>query len=92
GDWAEIVLPEPGRLDRVNDILVATNGDIYLACGVEGSIILRVSGTSMSEAALPDARIAQLAEAPDGSIWAAGAIVDLAGGSSRPMIWRRSSD
>lgn len=89
GDWAEIVLPEPGKLDCVNDILIATGGDIYLACGVEGSTIVRMSGTAVYEAELPGARIAQLAEAPDGSIWAAGAIVDEAGGSSRPMIWKR---
>lgn len=89
GDWTEVVLPEPGKLDRINDILIAKDGDIYLACVVDGSIIVRMSGTSVSEAELPAARIAQLAEAPDGSIWAAGAIVDEPSGISRPMIWRR---
>ncbi|MDZ4804269.1 MAG: hypothetical protein SGI90_05365 [Candidatus Eisenbacteria bacterium] len=92
GDWTEIVLPEPGKLDRVNDILIATDGDIYLACGVEGSIIVQMSGTSVYEAVLPGTRIAQLAEAPDGSIWAAGAILDRTDESSRPMIWKRTPE
>ena len=68
GDWAEIVLPDPEALERVNDILIAADGTLYLACGMETGFILRwPSGEGIErEAAIPSARIRRLAQAPDG--------------------------
>lgn len=36
GAWTELVLPDPERLHGVMDILIADDGDIYLACMGEG--------------------------------------------------------
>jgi hypothetical protein len=90
GNWEEIVLPEPGALDRVNDILVTTNGDIYLACGMETGFIVRlpVGGTGEREAAIPAARISALAQSAE-AIWAAGEIFVGTAEASRPGLWKR---
>ena len=84
-EWVELVLPQPGTLDRVNDILVASNGDVFLACGVTSAFVVRKPGTGSFErdATLPTAGIVGLAESSDGSIWAAGSIGD------RPALWKR---
>jgi hypothetical protein len=91
GDWVEIVLPRADEIEAVNDILLATDGTTYLACGREAGYILRwpVGGTAAREATFSSARINRLAEAPDGSIWAAGAWLTAEGDVERPAIWKR---
>ena len=44
GTWSAIGLPEAGALDRVNDILIASDGRIFLACGLESIHLLVSSG------------------------------------------------
>lgn len=94
GDWTEIVLPDAGRIDRVNDILVASDGGIYLACGLDGAhcVLRSPSGAPAScELSLEHARIAALGEGPGGILYAVGAT--LAPGDSAlpaPALWRRS--
>ncbi len=91
GDWAEIVLPRADELEAVNDILLATDGTTYLACGRGNGYILRwpAGGTAAREATFTSARINRLAEAPDGSVWAAGAWLTAEGDVERPAIWKR---
>lgn len=94
GDWVEIVLPAAGELDRVNDILVTTDGTVYLACGMGGvSRIVRspTGGPAVREASFEDARIESLAEGPGGAIHAVGA--RFAAGNPdlpSPALWRRA--
>jgi hypothetical protein len=93
GDWAEIVLSKPTELKRVNDILIAHDGTVYLACGMgEMSYLVRVSsgGAITRDATLTSARLNRLAESPDGSIWAAGAVLDGQGNVLHPAIWKRA--
>lgn len=93
GDWADIVLPSPTQLKRVNDILIAQDGTVYLACGMETSYLMRSSpGQALvKDATLPSARIHRLTESPDGTIWAVGAVLDSQGAVLRPAIWKRLS-
>jgi len=93
GDWAEIVLPAAQELMTVNDILFARDGVAYLACGRESAFILRwpPGGSVTRDAAFASARINRLAEAPDGSISAAGAHLTNVGDVDRPAIWVRGS-
>jgi hypothetical protein len=93
GDWAEIVLPDPEALERVNDILIAADGTLYLACGMETGFLLRwPPGRGIErEAAIPSARIRRLAQAPDGTIWAAGSLQSGENGEARPAVWRRKT-
>lgn len=90
GGWEEIPLEEPGRLDRVNDILISSQGDVFLACGQGRAFIVRLleDGSSEVEATLPTARIAMLAES-DGGLVAAGATFSPGGEENRPAIWIR---
>ena len=93
GDWVEIVLPKPTELKRVNDILIAQDGAVYLACGMGGtSYLVRSAGGSITRDATPtSARINRIAESPDGTIWAAGAVLDAEGNVLHPAIWKRAS-
>ena len=93
GDWVEIVLPAPTELKRVNDILIGQDGTVYLACGMGTiSYLVRSSPGDAPErdATLTSARINRLAESPDGTIWAAGAVLDAQGNVLRPAIWKRT--
>jgi hypothetical protein len=94
GDWAPLTLPAPTELKRVNDILIAQDGTVYLACGLGTTsyLVRSVNGDSMvRDATVTKARINRLAESPDGSIWAAGAVLDAEGNVLRPAIWKRTS-
>jgi len=93
GDWVEIVLPKPTELKRVNDLLIAHDGTVYMACGMGGSSYLMRwsnSGPITREATLTSARINRLGESADGRIWAAGAVLDAEGNVVRPAIWKRT--
>lgn len=73
GDWFEIVLPDPGVLEMVNDILRATDGSVYLACGQITGRVLRFDGTRWSdEGPGTPGEVVALAEAANGTIYAAG--------------------
>lgn len=89
GDWVEIVLPDAGGLDRVNDILITEDGAIYLACGINDAFVVRSGsgGPPALDATFPSGRIRRLAEDAGGNIWAAGGIVD--GLSGEFAIWKR---
>ena len=92
GDWASIVLPKPTDLKRVNDILIAQDGAVYLACGMGGTWYLMrwaAGGGIVRDATLTGARINRLAESPDGTIWVSGAVLDAEGNVLHAAIWKR---
>jgi hypothetical protein len=73
GEWIEGVLPEADRLDRVNDILVASDGTTFLGGGLEETWIARQAGEGVElEGPRAPGRIASLCESPDGVVHAAG--------------------
>jgi hypothetical protein len=73
GDWFEIVLPKPDSIQVVNDILRAQDGSLYLACGKTTGRILRHDGMQWhDEGPGMPGQVLALAEAADGTIYAAG--------------------
>ena len=91
GEWTAIVLPHAGDLDRVNDILVASNGDVYLACGIDSTTLVHhySSGVSTIEWSASDVIIQQLAEAPYGDICAVGSKAPQNSFAPTPFMIRR---
>jgi hypothetical protein len=91
--WTEIVLPEADALDRVNDILLASDGSLYLACGADGSAALvrqPPGGLAAVEwMAEGDGDLRSLAERADGSVLASGSLGS--GSSARPVLLERRS-
>ncbi len=92
GAWVEIALPQATALESVNDILLARNGDAYLACGQETASIVRwPSGRGLErEAAIDSARVWRMAEASDGTVWAVGTVQRGEIPDTRPALWKRS--
>ena len=85
GDWAEIELPNPTRLGRVNDILIAADGTVYLACSGEADIptahIVHSSQSGAVEELLPfPGELVALAQTEDGTVWAVGTRIGCGGG------------
>lgn len=78
GEWTTMSLPDPVELGRVNDILLATDGSIYLACSSEyrdtnTAHLLRVTGAGATPEIIPfGGSLLQLAEGGDGTIYAVG--------------------
>jgi hypothetical protein len=74
--WTQLVLPDAELLQRVNAVLAASNGDLYLACGSPDTPAYLLRGEPGEEfeveAELPGVRLFSLAETPDGRILAAG--------------------
>lgn len=93
-EWTEVVLPDPGALDRVNEILLVPGGDIYLACGESGEhslVRLPAGGTSYDPSNLEwhsaQAQIFGLAASGAGTVYAVGAKSE--GGTLRPFMLSR---
>jgi hypothetical protein len=93
-EWLEFVLPEAGTLDRVNDILVAANGDVYLACGESGSTLVHhySTGETTIEWQSSDVRLQSLAEAENGDIYAVGLTAPQNSFTPTPFMLRRPAD
>ncbi len=93
-EWLEFVLPEAGTLDRVNDILVAANGDVYLACGESGSALVHhySTGETTIEWQSSDVRLQSLAEAENGDIYAVGLTAPQNSFTPTPYMLRRPAD
>ncbi|MBE0566698.1 MAG: hypothetical protein IH621_12100 [Krumholzibacteria bacterium] len=78
GEWTAIVLPEPVALGGINDILIAGDGSIYLACSGEpgldpdATIIHATESGVVRELPPFPGQMLQLAEAPGGTIYAVG--------------------
>jgi hypothetical protein len=77
GDWTDVVLPAPEQTGMVNDILLASDGAIYLACsgevGHELATIIRADGNGAAHEITPfRGELFQLAEGPDGKVYAVG--------------------
>ena len=90
------MLPDPVALGRVNDILLARDGSIYLACSDEyddtsTARLARVTGSGIEEEISPfGGELLQLAETADGTIYAAGSR-RVAGSTARePVLLRRA--
>jgi hypothetical protein len=75
-EWAAISLPDAFGLQRVNAILQASSGVVYLACGgfdSPASIVRAVPGQAPEiEWTQDDVRVFDLVETPDGRILACG--------------------
>lgn len=77
GLWAELLLPDPEILHGVNDILIAGDGSIYLACMGEGEnsvanlVHADLSGVRKEITSFPGGLL-QLGEAGNGDIYAVG--------------------
>lgn len=78
GVWTNVELPDPQALGGVNDICIADDGSVYLACGgetVEAGMaqILRVVGTVVSAELTPfEGNLDQIAQTQDGTLFAVG--------------------
>jgi hypothetical protein len=89
--WTTIVLPQPASLVRVNSILAASDGTVWLACGDPESSawIVRAAPGAAAEIDLEAEgyRLFSLAESADGAIFASG----LESGTSQgwPVILER---
>jgi hypothetical protein len=77
GLWAELILPDPEALHGVNDILIASDGSIYLACMGEGensmaNLVHADQGGVRTEITPFPGGLLQLGEAENGDIYAVG--------------------
>ncbi len=94
GDWTAIVLPDPMGLGGVNDILLAADGSIYLACSGEsglsprGSIIHATGAGVVQELPYFTGEMLQLAQADDGTVFGVGVRTDAPG--ERAVMFRRN--
>jgi hypothetical protein len=77
GLWADLILPDPEQLHGVMDILIADDGDIYLACMGEGDqtqanlVHAGAGGVSKEITPFPGGLL-QLGQSTDGDIYAVG--------------------
>ena len=77
GLWAELLLPDPEALHGVSDILIASDGSIYLACMGEGentmaNLVHADQGGVRTEITPFPGGLLQLGEAENGDIYAVG--------------------
>lgn len=96
GDWFPIDLPRAGSLDRVNDILITSGGDVVLACGLDTVHLLSgpVSGGFTDEGPGTAGTVWVLAEGPGGAIYAAGTMAadPEHPETAMPLLLRREAD
>jgi hypothetical protein len=89
--WTTVVLPQPATLKRVNAILAASDGTIWLACGDTESSgwIVRAAPGEAAEIDLEAEgyRLFSLAESTDGTIVASG--LDYGTSQGSPVILER---
>lgn len=77
GDWTELILPDPGRLHGVSDILIADDGSLYLACWGEGedteANVVRAGPDGVVEDIIPfPGGLIQIGQSSAGDIYAVG--------------------
>lgn len=88
-EWIEVVLPEAGALDRVNDVEVLPEGSMVLACGRDGTAsiaILPASGGGGVEWSGDGASLFTVTRAHDGTLWVGGIDAD-----GSPLLVRRTA-
>lgn len=95
GDWTELVLPDAERLHGVMDILVADDGDIYLACMGEGddteANLLRADAGGVHQEIEPfPGGLLQVDQADDGTVFAVGFRRDEATGDETGVMLRQA--
>lgn len=96
GEWIALILPDAERLGRVNDILIARDGSIYLACSSEyedtsTAHLLRASDAGVASEITPfDGQLLQLAETGDGTVYAVGSRRTGSSPGRVPVVLRRS--
>jgi hypothetical protein len=90
GQWTELLLPSAGELDRVNDILVTRDGDVYLACGDGHAAIVHMGlgAEPVIEWTRDGTELFSLAELSDGTI-AAGGLIPTSGEDGQPVLFER---
>ncbi|MFO7654840.1 MAG: hypothetical protein R6X25_13645 [Candidatus Krumholzibacteriia bacterium] len=94
GEWTEVALPDAQGLGRVNDILLAEDGSIYLACSGEledaTATVVHGSPSAVEREVTPfPGELFQLAQSPDGTVYAVGLRREEPGGEERGIILRR---
>jgi hypothetical protein len=91
GLWTDLVLPDPELLHGVMDILIAADGDIYLACMGEGEntqanlVHAGPSGVRKEITPFPGGLL-QLGQSSDGDIYAVGFRRSDADGSEKGVM------
>lgn len=93
GTWADIFLPDPEQLRGVRDILIAADGNLYLACQGEGddseANLVRVGAVSGFREITPfSGGLFQVGQAADRAIYAVGFRRDATGAERGVMLVR----
>jgi hypothetical protein len=88
-EWTDVELPSAGDLDRVNDILVSSSGDVFLACGDQAAAIVKmpVAGSGVVEWEDDGIVLLGLGESGDGTLLACGLIEGVENGT--PVVLER---
>jgi hypothetical protein len=95
GEWIELILPDPEGLRGVNDILIASDNTIYLACMGEnyqpmGTLVrARPVGVGKEINTFPGGLL-QVAEDGNGDIYAVGFRRDERTGAETAVMFRKS--
>lgn len=95
GVWTDLALPDPEGLRGVNDILIASDNTIYLACAGEsynsrGSLLHTQSGKIWKEIKSFSGGLLQLAEAENGDIYAVGFRRNESNGAETAVMFRKT--
>jgi hypothetical protein len=95
GLWTDLVLPDPEGLRGVNDILIASDNTIYLACAGEdfnarGSLLHGNPGKISKEISFFSGGLLQVAEAGNGDIYAVGFRRDESTGDETAVMFKKS--
>jgi len=91
--WVQLVLPDTELLQRVNAILVASDGVVFLACGSPDTpsylVRLEPGETAVIEQTFEDLRLFDLAETSDGRILVSG--LESGAEEGRPVVLERGN-
>ncbi len=95
GLWTDMVLPDPEGIGGVNDILIAGDNTIYLACMGEdyqpqGTLIHAQPGKVWKEIGTFSGGLLQLAEADNGDIYAVGFRRHESNGGESAVMFKKS--
>lgn len=93
GFWSDIFLPDPEQLRGVRDILIASDGNLYLACRGEGddseANLVRAGALGGIREITPfSGGLLQVGQAADGAVYAVGFRRDGTGAETGAMLVR----
>ena len=95
GLWTDLILPDPEGLRGVNDILIASDNTIYLACMGENyqpraNLVHAQPGGVWKEISSFTGGLLQLGEADNGDIYAVGFRRDESNGTEVAVMFRKT--